>query len=107
MTDHSPLAAGKYCRHAAALETDVRVANRIDRSMKAVKAAGSKTNRDGVPAESGRSELGDSHDPVLPGGDLGDHRIAIGALLPDTGSKAPEAVLHPFIAGFSGRPARR
>jgi hypothetical protein len=95
------LTQGEYCCHASAIERERRVAHGVNTAMKAVETAGANANRHSIAMKTRGSKLREAHHPLLTGGDLPDHSVAIGALFPYTGTKAPTPIPLPFIALFS------
>jgi hypothetical protein len=64
----------------------------VNTAVNAVEATGGGSLRRAVLVDAGGPKLGQAHHSVLPGGDLGDAAVGIGALVADMATKAPIAV---------------
>ena len=103
MTEDRPTSNGKGSRHATPFESEIGVAHGVNTAMNAVQAAGDGASAHCFSAEPGRRELGRADDSVLASGDSRDHQVAFGSFVTHSVTKAPTAVLLPFIAGFRAK----
>ena len=88
MTQSRPISAGEDCCHPTGLPRRPLVANGVNPAMQRKETSRLHSVSHGVFIETGASNLGDSHDTVLPGGDPGDNTVRLVELVAHRATKS-------------------